>query len=517
MDLQAEIHFKEELKTDSRQFIPLFDEFYPALYRYVVRRIDDPEKIKTVVEIVMMDAFGQAASVPLDVSFSTWLYRLAWERLQPYFKKTIGGLPEIKSPVFDGASVLNGVYDDEFKLKQQAETFFAGLILKEREIIKLKFFEEITDGEVKYVLGIEEAVIGPIIYQVLKKGYKVLFGDKGESSQIYFGELHSFLARLKTVEKIAIDEDFKLELKLKLQEKIDREVGGKYEKGAGGSGSPAASAAVAGATVGSGSPAAGAAVGSDDPAKIFVQAAKGMTREEVDRITAEYVKERMSGKKEEAVDMSLKSIREESSIDAMTAALGPVGAEMAAGNFNTKDFAYERRVEIQDDGGMEKVPVSFNESQESRIGENHFAAMFYDFIDRWRGVMSAIPLVLLVAVAVTIGVFIWRGRVNDEGVTGLAFPVDYGNGFVETLSDQTQASDYQFKVDIEKNVISKIALDKNVDHVEVGLDKVETTSVMTIDFKLSNDGWLEYKLEKKGGGVGGVVDGYSVKSYRKME
>lgn len=502
MDIKAEKHFKEAVKTDISQFIPLYDEFFPALYRYVSRRISDPTQVQTVVEIVLMDVFGQVAAVPQDVSFSTWLYRLAWERLQPYFKKNISGGPDIKSPIFDGASVIDGVYDDEYKLKQQAETFFAGLILKEREIVKLKFFEEITDGEVKYVLDVEESIIGPVIYQVLKKGYQILFGSAvGAGAGVYFGELHSFLARLKVIEKIAIDEDFKLKLKLKINEKIEKMTMEKYGNNSGLDSSGPARAGL-----------------SDDPAKIFVQAAKGMSREEVDKITEEYVRSR-SNKKENLPtenDFSSEIPIDKVSVDTAYPSHFE-GVEAAAGNFDTDDLIGERMISIQDEIS-EKVPVNFSESDDDYYGDTA-ADKFYGFIDRWRWALSVVSTFVFVVAAISVLVFMWMGRVTNEGITGLPFDISYEDGFAEQAKDPKEIADYDMRIKIENEIISKIASGKIVDHVEAHFNKELSPAVLTVDFKMTDDGWLEYKFDAKikENSDGTVNVDYKVRSYEKIE
>ena len=436
---------KTEFKTDPSQFMLLYKDAFSDVYRYVARRVEDEEIRKKIVELAFLDAFGQMEACPLDVSFVSWLYRLAWVRVEEYVgKAVVGPAPEINSPIFDGATVMDGVYDDEYTVKRQAETFFAQLTLQEREVIKLKFFEEITDGEVMYVLGIEEGVIGPMIYKVLKRGYEILYGKVEDNRGVYYGELHGFLARLKRIEKVPVPDDLNLELNLNLQKKVDAMVMGKF------GGASEASEGVASST----------SAGSDDPAKVFVQAAKGLTREEADQMTEEYVRDRSVG-----------------------------------------NVPSEKPVNISIDEPIlpaENIPVNYVEEDSGLMSDGR---------EMFRYLLSLVPSLLFVfAVCVVVAVVVF-GRVKDEGVTGLPYLVDYEDGFESFDKDFEKMSDYGLRVVIEDNLIAKIDDGKAIDHAEVR----KVSEELTVDLRLEGEGWLEYKFDIL------EDDEFKVRSYKKFE
>ena len=159
MDLRAENQYKDGFAQDPRSFIPLYEDSFSDLYRYVARRVDDDAVRHQVVELSFLDAIGQMSTCPKDLNFGTWLYSLAFNRIQEYVKGgVVGPAASFESPIFDGASIVDGVYDDELQMRQQAESFFSALTFEEREILKLKFFEELTDGEVMYVLDLSDGL-----------------------------------------------------------------------------------------------------------------------------------------------------------------------------------------------------------------------------------------------------------------------------------------------------------------------------------------------------------------------
>ena len=535
MDIRAERTYREQMKTDSRQFVPLFDDSFSGLYRYVARRVSDEVVREQIVRLVYLDALGQIPLCPNDINFLTWLFVIAHGRVSEYVRgSVVGAGVEIPSPIFDGAGMVDGVYDDESILKQRAETFFSGLTFEERDIIRLKFFEELTDGEVMYILNIPEMKIGTRIYQVLRRGYEILFG-KVEDSAVYYGELYSFLARLKSIEKIPVPENLKLKLKIEVKEKAERNYGEKFgEEGLEALGSGLRARGL--------DPQTRAGSGlrlSSDPAKVFVQAAKGMSREEVDQITKEYVEKRE--KRFEKKDIGEEFVEGLGRGAAKEFAKEPVkiypDAGVSGGAFPEAGFSGERfsgaealRVELPSAEfpstavpgfeTAESVPVQYIGGEEfyDDFEKREKAERFLDFWDKWKYVMSLVPSGLFVlGVIAVLGVVLFSG-VKDDGVTGLAFKVDYGIGFEETNREDVPATiDYEKKALIEDSLISKIAEGKDVDYVKVW----EEEGGIGINFRLKipEDGGeivsgLEYLFSEVGGDGSGV--NYRVKKFKKL-
>ena len=425
MDLKAESKLKEDFSQDPRGFVLLFEDSFSELYRFVARRVRDEKVREQVCELVYMDALGQMGTCPKDFGFLTWLYKVAHGRVSEYRKgSVVGPVSEIESPVLDGISLDDGVYDDENILKDQADVFFSALTQAEGEIIRMKFFEDLTDGEVLFVLDLPEGEVGKMIYQVLKRGYELLFGEVDARGGVYHGELHSFLSRLKNIEKIPVAETFKLKLKTDLISKIEKMYRASFDEE---SSVPAREASAGG----SGS-AGGDSRGSSDPAKVFVEAAKGMSKEEIDEMTRDYVHERESAKAAVSARQEADS-EDEAKADERMEALLEAEDELAPG---------EREVTIEEMAGQggpsfveEDVPVQHVEDLASEDVYEKYSRVdrMLESWDRWKYVLSLVPSTLFVAAVVVVLSIVFLGKFEDEGVTGLAFDVDYQDGFAETV------------------------------------------------------------------------------------
>lgn len=268
MDIYVEKQCVDQLKDgNAKQFLTLFDANFSDLYKYVSRRVS-AEAIEKIVRLTFLDALGQAPNTPTDTVYVVWLYALAkprvWEEISRSSFPEKQGL--INASVTDGQNT--GSENEEILAK--VDKMMKKLSLEEREIFRLKFFEEVSDGDVMTILKISEGTIGSKIYRVLKRAHFLMFGESDERQGVYFGELTGFLSRVRDLEKIMIPEVFKLSLRADLSARIDRKEFAVESDAVEEQGQKEPPVTVVHEDF----------KGSNDPAKIFVEAVKEMRDEE---------------------------------------------------------------------------------------------------------------------------------------------------------------------------------------------------------------------------------------------
>ncbi|MBI5753919.1 RNA polymerase sigma factor [Candidatus Peregrinibacteria bacterium] len=274
MDLYVEKQWIDQIKEGNiKQFLLLFDAVFADLYRYVVRRVGGGagEIAERIVRLTFLDAMGQAQVTPTDTAYVVWLYSLARPRVWEEINRS--SFPErqgLIDAVDDGAGVAGSENGD---ILVKVEKMMKKLSLEEREIFRLKFFEEVSDGDVMTILAVSEGAIGSKIYRVLKRAHFLLFGESDERQGVYFGELTGLLSQVRELEKIEIPEVFRLSLRADLSARIDRK-------------EFAVESELVEEEVDTGPKEPPVMVmdrefkGSSDPAKIFVEAVKEMREEE---------------------------------------------------------------------------------------------------------------------------------------------------------------------------------------------------------------------------------------------
>lgn len=289
MDLHAERQCIDSMREgEASKFLLLFEDNFAELYKYVARRVAENDEVERIVRLTFLDALGQMQNTPLDVSYLVWLFSLAKPRVSEYLAKQ--SMPTSRGLINFEAKPSSQQEDDVAKY----EKVLGKLSLEEREILRLKFFEQVTDGDVMVVMDVEEGTVGTKIYRVLKRAHFLLFGESDDRQGVYFGELSSFFERVRELEQIEVPEAYKLNLRVDLGSKIERknfaveadiveekkspfeEVASNVEKEV-----------------------EKENVGSDDPAKVFVNAVNEMRAEGID--PDEHFRESME-MKEAAVD-----------------------------------------------------------------------------------------------------------------------------------------------------------------------------------------------------------------------
>lgn len=274
MDLYVERQCIDQMKAgENKQFLLLLDAYFFDLYKYVARRVGEGDAAEKIVRLVFLDALGQIQNTPTDSGYVVWLYSLARPRVNDYIERN--GFPEIQGVISSDEKIAEG--GDQGEVLAKSEKMFGKLSMEEREILRLKFFEEVADGDVMTVLGIEEGTIGPRIYRVLKRAHFLLFGESDERQGVYFGELSGFLARMRELEDITIPEAFRLSFKADISARVERrDFAIEAEEPLAPKRPPV--------------DIKDQPIGSNDPAKIFVEAVKEMRQEEAEERLREQAK-----------------------------------------------------------------------------------------------------------------------------------------------------------------------------------------------------------------------------------
>lgn len=388
MDLYVERQCIDNMKGgDSKQFLLLFEANFKDVHKYVARRVADRQEVEKIVRLTFLDALGQTRNTPTDVGYAIWLYSLAKPRVWDYIaKSSFPGQLGLITISGRGKKGDDGVVEKVDKMMKK-------LSLEEREILRLKFFEEVADGNLITILGLEEGKLGSKIYRVLKRAHFLLFGEDEEKKKVYFGKLSGLFEKVRKLEGIEVPEVLKLSLKADFTNRIERKnfaingevVKEKKEKKEKGS-----------------------SKGSNDPAKIFVEAVKEMREEEKEK------KERQRYKVEQ----------------------------------------------------REKA---------------------YDFIDKWKGLLVLIPVVLFVWIVVLVGMHLW-GVLDGDGERGYVNTCEVEVSYDGEMSDSVHRS-------IDRGITNRIC-----DYFEVKEMSIVYGETGDVFVEVDVPDWfLEYRFARRNG------------------
>lgn len=175
--LEQEQKLVEEAKRDPKNFAVLYDKYFDQIYRYVYRRVSDKEMVYDLVSQTFYDALAHIKSYEWrGFSFSAWLYKIAhnnvlkWYRTNSRFQTV--EIEEGRNIPDDSANPVKEAVQGE--AKDQIALIMDQLEPEEREIIRLKFFEEISNIEISEVMGLSANHIGVKVFRALKKVKQLL-------------------------------------------------------------------------------------------------------------------------------------------------------------------------------------------------------------------------------------------------------------------------------------------------------------------------------------------------------
>lgn len=170
--LEQDQKLVEEAKSDPQKFALLYDKYFDQIYRYVFRRVNDKEMVNDLVSQTFYDALAHIKSFEWrGYPFSSWLYKIAhnnvlkWYREQSKSHKV--GLDDIAELADHSVDSVGDASRKEKQLEVQA--VIQQLEPEEREIIRLKFFEEVSNIEIAEIMGLSANHIGVKVYRTLKK------------------------------------------------------------------------------------------------------------------------------------------------------------------------------------------------------------------------------------------------------------------------------------------------------------------------------------------------------------
>lgn len=174
MNLESEQLLIAEVKDNPEQFGRVFDEFYPRILKYCVKRTGDVALSEDLTSEVFIKAFKNIQKFQWrNVTFSAWLYRIALNEISSHFRKKqhISLDVMIQEEGFEAPDKIllheeimraeDELQKHEDFLKVQEE--LQKLPLKYQEVLSLRYFEEKKVSEIAEILDKKEGTVKSLL------------------------------------------------------------------------------------------------------------------------------------------------------------------------------------------------------------------------------------------------------------------------------------------------------------------------------------------------------------------
>jgi RNA polymerase sigma-70 factor (ECF subfamily) len=181
MDLNEKKELINLAQKDPEVFAKVYVQYYPKIFGYVLRRTVNLEIAQDITSETFFKALKKLWQLRwLNTSFSSWLYRIATNEINLYFRRgkyKSASLDELQELGFEPVSLHNPeteIIEAQEKLNRHQDFIvcqqkIARLDIKYQEVITLRFFEQKQIKEISEILGKSEGTIKSLLHRGLEK------------------------------------------------------------------------------------------------------------------------------------------------------------------------------------------------------------------------------------------------------------------------------------------------------------------------------------------------------------
>jgi len=169
---------EQQLVLDAQENVERFDELYelyfPKVYGFVMGKVSSRDIAEDLVsEIFIKILEGLPRYQFRGLPFGAWVFRIVRNHLKDYYAKAgrsqVGNL-EDADWLKDEDTTRDPVKETRRKnLRENLIKSFHVLKKQEEEVIRLKYFADLSNQEIAETLGLSANHTGVIIYRALKK------------------------------------------------------------------------------------------------------------------------------------------------------------------------------------------------------------------------------------------------------------------------------------------------------------------------------------------------------------
>jgi RNA polymerase sigma-70 factor (ECF subfamily) len=171
MTLQEELTLVNEAKSNVQAFNRLYEYYFDKIYRYCLNRLGDRESsedITSQVFLLAVEHIGKFDSSK-EVRFGSWLYKVAQNKIIDYYRKNKKQvlINFEEHEVVDEENVLEKALHLD-SLQKNIRYILFQLKPSYQEVISLRFYSELSIGEIAEVLNLKPKQVSVILHRALK-------------------------------------------------------------------------------------------------------------------------------------------------------------------------------------------------------------------------------------------------------------------------------------------------------------------------------------------------------------
>ena len=165
---------KHIIKGETHLYAHFVDKYSEAVFSLVAHMVNCREDAEEITQDIFIKAFEKLSSFNIDSSFSTWLYRIAYNTTISALRRRPCNSVAIAEEILadtDDTLVDETLNNENEELLQRLDRAIALLSPEERALVRLYHLEERSISETAQITGLKENSVKVKLHRARKKLY----------------------------------------------------------------------------------------------------------------------------------------------------------------------------------------------------------------------------------------------------------------------------------------------------------------------------------------------------------
>ena len=158
--------------NDDEAFTELYEKYFPMVYAMIFTRIKDISAADDVVSEIFMKVALNLDSHDKKFAFSTWLFKIASNTLADYFSRQKRNREDSWDEFLEREAPKSEQPEEKLLASELTKDLLRALDKlsdRQRQIIELKYWSELSNVEIAEMLNLSASNVGFIHYQAIKR------------------------------------------------------------------------------------------------------------------------------------------------------------------------------------------------------------------------------------------------------------------------------------------------------------------------------------------------------------
>lgn len=157
---------------DDEAFTELYEKFFPPVYAMIFSQLKDISSSDDVVSEIFIKVALNLDRHDKKFAFSTWLFKIASNSLADYFRRQKRNRDDSWDEFLESEAPKSEQPEEKLLASELTKDLLRALDKlsdRQRQIIELKYWSELSNVEIAEMLNLSASNVGFIHYQAIKR------------------------------------------------------------------------------------------------------------------------------------------------------------------------------------------------------------------------------------------------------------------------------------------------------------------------------------------------------------